>query len=63
MIGFKYLYKLFGIELLNNKKGKKKVDPNYACKHFWKSLITNSAQSESLFYRSKDNLFIIKALK
>ena len=69
--GFKYLYKLFGIELINKKQtnngnmnGHKKntVDIEYATKHFWKSLITNS-KSGQLFYRSRDDLFIIKALK
>eukprot|EP01083_Nonionella_stella_P039609 107717_1 len=63
---FKYLYKLFGIELCNPKKGHKNMVDielfEYATKHFWKSLITNSASGQ-LFYRSKDNLFIIKQVK
>eukprot|EP01083_Nonionella_stella_P299429 1016849_1 len=59
---FRYLYKLFGIDLSQRNKGKLAMDIEYATKHFWKSMITNS-KSGQLFYRSKDNLFIIKELK
>lgn len=58
--GFKYLYKLLGIN--NNGYKKNSVDIEYSCKYFWKALITNS-KSGLPFYRSRDNMFIIKALK